>query len=92
MHGMKQWPCLLFAGGVAVLGTSFFMKAKRVSVFTVLFYIVGFLAGMLFQTEGIDAGGGRTNNFWLIWTIVFVGGIVLAVASEGISAVKKRSD
>lgn len=36
IHGMKQWPCPLFVCGVAVIGISFFAKAKRVSIFTAL--------------------------------------------------------
>lgn len=92
IHGMKQWPCLLFIFGVFVISISFFFKAKRVSVFAALSYSIGFLSGMIFQTDGVDAGGGRTNNFWLIWIVVYICGIIFAIASEWIAVVKKRTD
>lgn len=91
IHGMRQWPCLLFAFGVFVISISFFFKAKRVSVLTALSYSIGFLSGMIFQTDGVDDGGGRTNNFWLIWTVVFIGCIIFAIASEWIAVVKKEN-
>lgn len=61
-------------------------------MFAALSYSIGFLSGMIFQTDGVDAGGGRTNNFWLIWIVVYICGIIFAIASEWIAVVKKRTD
>lgn len=90
IHGMKQLPCLLFVCGVVIIGISCFVKAKRVSVFTACSYIIGFLAGVIFQTDGMDAGGGKANTLWLIWTAVFVCCVVFAIASELVVVARKR--
>lgn len=92
IHGMKQLPWQLFVCGVAIIGISFFVKAKRAAVFTAVSHIVGFWAGVFFQSDGVDAGGGRGNDFWIIWTAVFAGCIALATAGELIAAAKKRPD
>lgn len=81
-HGMKDWPLYLFLCGLIVIGISFAAKAGLVSVFTSLFYIIGFAAGLLFQTEGVDAGGGRANNLWIIWTVVFACAVVSSCLGE----------
>lgn len=92
LHGMKQWPCLLFVCGVVVIGISFFSKAKRVSIVSACSYVIGFFVSVVFQSDGVDAGGGRSSNLWLIWRAVFVCCIAFAAASELIGALKKRPD
>ncbi len=92
IHGMKQLPLILFLCGIAAIGIAFLAKAKRVSVLTALAYIIGFTAGAIFRTDGVDAGGGRTNNLWIIWMVVFVSFIVAAVIMEIIAARKKKSN
>lgn len=72
LHGMKQLPALLFAVGAVSLSISFFAKGKTAPVLIPLAYIVGFAAGVVFQTDGSDAGGARTNDLWIIWTAVFI--------------------
>lgn len=51
------------------------------SIATVLAYIGGFAIAMLFNSDGVDPGGARTNNAWIIWTVAFViivlGGFVI---------------
>lgn len=91
LHGMKQWPLILFIFGIAVIGTAFFANAKRVSLFTALAYSAAFAAGAVFRTEGVDAGGGKTDSLWMIWTIVFACCIAVSLAAEIISARKKKS-
>lgn len=89
-HGMKQLPLILFLCGIAVIGIAFLAKAKKVSVFTAVAYIVAFGAGAILQTDGVDAGGGRANNLWIIWTVVFVCFTIAAVIMEIIAARKKH--
>ena len=36
---------------------------------TIVGYIGEFILAMLFNTDGIDQGGGRTNNGWIIWQL-----------------------
>ena len=71
-HGMKQLPVWLFVVGMVSMAISFFLEGKTTPIFTALAYIIGFIAGAIFQTNGVDAGGGTTNNLWIIWVVVFV--------------------
>ena len=48
----------------------------------VLTLVIGFAAGAIFQTNGTDPGGGRTNNLWIIWTVAFIGIIIVSVVLE----------
>ena len=90
LHGMKQWPLTLFICGLIVIGISFIAKAKRVSLFTALSYIAGFAVGVIFQTDGLDAGGTKTNNLWIIWTVVFICTTLVSILAELILARKKK--
>ena len=71
IHGMKQWPELLFVAGLVFLAISFLIKGKTAPVFTSLAYSVGFISGTLLKTNSADPGGGSMNNLWIIWTVVF---------------------
>lgn len=92
VHGMKQLPLVLFLSGIVVIGIAFLAKARQVSVFTALAYNVGFVAGVIFQNDGVDAGGTRTNNLWIIWTVVFVCFVLSAIINELIATWKKKSN
>ena len=81
LHGMKDWPNML-AITSAVIIILFSIFGKRISsIATVLAYIGGFVLAMLLNSDGVDPGGGRTNNGWIIWTLVYIiillGGIVI---------------
>lgn len=82
IHGMKQLPVLLLGAGVVSVAISFFLEGKTTPIFTALAYIIGFIVGAIFQTNGIDAGGGATNNLWKIWVIVFVCITLVGLISE----------
>lgn len=45
-------------------------------------YIGGFILGMLFNTDGIDQGGGRINNGWIILGIAFIVSILAGIILE----------
>ena len=90
LHGMKAWPLVLFVCGIVVIGISFIAKAKQIPIFTALSYIVGFAAGAIFHTDGLDAGGGKTNNLWIIWTVVFVCFTLAAILTDLFAARKKK--
>ena len=92
IHGNIGLPVWLFVIGMVSMAISFFLEGKTTPIFTALAYIIGFIAGAIFQTNGVDAGGGATNNLWIIWTIVFVC-ITLAsiVCEKFISSVKKKN-
>lgn len=91
MHGMKQWPELLFIVALVSLAVSFFAKAKTTPLLISLGYIVGFVVGVMFQTDGMDAGGAKTNSLWMIWALVFVCLIVIGMVRERRKVVKKNA-
>ena len=90
IHGMKQLPlvlCLLIAVELIVLC---FTKVKIVPLISAISYPLGFAIGCLFQISGLDAGGGATNNLWIIWIgTIFVMNII-AVFAELINRKKAK--
>ena len=92
MHGMKQLPFWLFVFGTISLLISFYLEGKTTPICTAVAYIIGFISGVIFQTNGLDAGGGTTNNMWIIWIVVFVCIILIGIISEKfIGSVKKTN-
>ena len=82
LHGMKEWPVILLVTGVIVLLLSLLTRRKYVPWFTAGGYLFGFFGGIIFHKEGLDPGGGRTDNLWQIWTITFVFCIVAGGITE----------
>jgi len=82
LHGMKEWPVDLFIVGMAALFISLFARKQYVPWFTASGYVLGFCLGVLFHAEGTDPGGGKTDNLWLIWTVVFLGCILAGILCE----------
>ncbi len=72
IHGMKDWPGALAVFGAAAIVLSLLLGSRITGLATVLGYLGGFALAMLFGTEGVDPGGGSTNNAWKIWTVVLV--------------------
>ena len=81
-HGMTSWSELLYFVGKIAIATSFCLKGKIAPICTAFAYSIGFVAGIIFQTNGVDPGGGTTNNLWIIWTAVFAGLIVVGIIVE----------
>lgn len=71
LHGMREWPLDLWIAGTVVILASLIARKQLVPWFTAVGYLLGFFAGLIFHTEGSDPGGGRTDNLWQIWTVVF---------------------
>ena len=94
LHGMKVWPVDLFIAGLAALLVSLFARKQYVPWFTAGGYVFGFLLGVLFHTEGTDPGGGKTDNLWSIWMLVFLGcimaGFLFEVVTKWWKLLKKR--
>ena len=73
LHKMKDWPTVLFVSCFVVIAICFFIKKTIAPLITSISYVIGFALGYIFQSSGVDAGGGTTNNLWIIWTItIFV--------------------
>ena len=86
LHGMKEWSVNLLAAGLVIVTMSLITKKQIIAWFTSVGYLIGFFTGVLFHSEGFDPGGGKTDNLWQIWTIVF---IVCAVAGAITETVRK---
>ena len=82
IHGMKEWPAILLAAGLAVILISCLIRVRHIAVFTDLGYISGFFIAVLIHKKGIDPGSGAADNFWILWTAVFVCFIVASLSCE----------
>ena len=86
LHGMIDWPFVLFVFGLIAIMISSIFDARKVMICTVLGYIIGFAVGMIFNVDGLDPGGGRTSNNWYLWMnamlIVMLIGVIWEIASK----------
>ena len=82
LHGMKEWPFNLLMFGLVALLLSLLARKQYVPWFIAIGYALGFCMGVLFHTEGTDPGGGKADNLWVIWTVVFLGCILAGVLFE----------
>ena len=90
LHGMKQWPLIMGIVGLFVGVVASVFKKRTLALSSVLGYISGFVFAMLFNTDGTDVGGGRTNNAWILWIITFIAFIVIGTTLEII--VKRKNN
>lgn len=79
MHGMKDWPNLLAMLSVFILVAATIFGNRIISVATIIGYLGGFILAMIFNTDGVDPRGGRTNNAWIIWGAVFIFSILIGI-------------
>lgn len=82
IHGMKDWPDLLACVSLVVLLAAIALKLRWTSAAAVFGYIFGFVLGVVFNTDGLDPGGGRINNFWIIWTLGMLFCIVAGLVAD----------
>ena len=87
LHGMIQRPLTLAVICLAVIIVSFAAKATITPLSTSASYIVGFLIACIAQSDGTDPGGGKTNNLWIIWTVIIA---VTAIVSSIYEFVRSR--
>ena len=90
LHSMKDWPTVLFVSCFVVIAICFFTKKTIASFITSISYVIGFALGYIFQSSGVDAGGGTTNNLWIIWTITIFVFVFIAIITE-LFALKKTN-
>ncbi len=76
LHGMMDWPWILFLTGIVVIAVSGLVKGKKaLPVLTAAGYIVGFFLGYLFQFDY----GRELNSLWIIWTVCYAAAILAGV-------------
>lgn len=80
LHGMKEWPNILALFSIVVIVMASILKKRVIFIGVIFGYLVGFALAMIFSTSGVDAGGGATNNAWIIWT----GFLLLSIAISAI--------
>lgn len=89
-HGMREWPQVMLLPGAAVMAVAAWKRLPVLGGFAAAGYLVSFGIGWLLQADGVDPGGGRTNNLWLIWLISDLCLCALGYAAEVLMR-RKRS-
>ena len=84
LHGMIQWPLTLAVICLAVNIVSFAAKAVITPISASASYIAGFFIAFIFQSDGTDPGGARTNNLWIIWTMAIIATIIASSIFESL--------
>lgn len=77
MHGMKDWPNFLALLGLVIIVAASLLDNPITSISTVVGYMGGFILAMIFNRDGLDQGGGRINNGWIIWGVAFILSILI---------------
>lgn len=90
IHGMKQFPFILFLCVFIAIIVSALTKVKIIPYIISTSYPIGFIIGFIFQKNGTDFGGGLTNNLWIIWASSIVVIVIISIIIELI--IKKNSD
>ena len=73
LHRMKQWSLILFVAVFLVtLVFGVFMKFIYSPILTACGYTLGFLLALAVHSVSYDAGGGKLDNLWIIWTIALL--------------------
>lgn len=82
LHGMKDWPDFLAVLTLLVLAAALIKRKTWLSLAAGFGYPCGFITGFLFNQEGLDPGGGRTSNMWIIWTVCWIIFIIAGIVIE----------
>ena len=86
VHGRSDAALIVAIFGVFSLLIAYIFSFKYLMVTATLGYIPALLLGVIFNTDGVDGGGGVTNNLWQIWLVsywVFIGvGLILDIIKK----------
>ena len=88
MHGMKQLPNLLAILSIVIIVIATIFGNRITPLATVIGYMGGFILAMIFNTDGVDPGGGSTNNAWIILGVVFILSILIGIILSFISKLR----
>ena len=67
VHGRSDAALIVAIFGILALLFSYIFNLNYLMATATLGYTVALLLGVLFNTDGLDGGGGATNNLWQIW-------------------------
>ncbi|MBD5084296.1 MAG: hypothetical protein HDT33_04320 [Clostridiales bacterium] len=75
LHGMTQWPWILFLTGLIAAVFAGALGAKWAVLGTLAGYLIGFFCGVIFNIPGPNG----TTRGWFVWMCVFLAGILLGI-------------
>lgn len=82
VHGMREWPPLLLGAGCFALCVSWFAALPWFGNAACGGYLIAFGIGCIFQTDGVDPGGGAAGNLWQIWTTAYAVLMALGLVTD----------
>ena len=94
LHGMMQWPLILFVFGLVVILIAAISDSRKVMLCTAAGYLAGFALGMTFNWDTFHPERGPgvyTNNNWSIWMFSLLFFIAGGVVWDIVCKRKKRA-
>jgi len=85
LHGMMQWPFVLYLFGLIVILIAAVFGSRKVMYSTAWGYMISFMLGMAlnWNTYHPERGhGAYTNNNWFIWILSFLAFIAMAIVYD----------
>jgi len=73
---------MLFVLGLVALGIAISIGGRKMMFCTVTGYMGGLIVAIIFTTDGLDPGGGATNNWPQIWLLSFLAIICVGIVWE----------
>ena len=91
---LSDWAIPTFMAEAFIISAFGAFFAKRIAAISSFAgFNMGMIAGMLWGVDSLDPGGGRINNAWLIFLLIFFGVTVAGVLAEIIAEeVKKKRE
>ena len=91
LHYLSDWSLFLFIFGAVVISVATVFNGKKTMIFAASGYIVGFFAGVLFQTDWVDSKGTAMNSLWIWWTCTMLIFVFIGAAWEIAGRKMKRN-
>ena len=91
LHKIKQWSLILFIAALLVtiiLGV--FIKFLYTPILATCGYTLGFVLALAVHSVSYDAGGGKLDNLWIIWTIALFCEILTGIGIDLTLLMKKK--
>lgn len=89
-HGRSDAPIIVGAFGVLALLISFAFSLKPLNIMATGGYLLALAIGVIFQSDGVDPGGGLTNNWWKIWFFTYWAFLGIGAVISAYKKIKQR--